>query len=368
MDITYLVPAMLVEYDLCRDYDVLCEISVAFGGCHVDTDAYGVCYYTNEKGTRKILYSAPDDLSGEYVVDKATVIIAANAFEYSKGVTKVVLPRGLKAIGDCAFMGCKRLEPPEIPSTVEYLGAFSLPCKYETFTIPKSLRQYKTGSIPRADELRSDSPDFKITGDFLLYKDVLLMYRGREKERVTVPDGITVIGEYAFSGDGLMKETVLSQGVTEIEKKAFYKCTALKCVNLPDSLEKIGSYAFYKCVSLKKTALPDNVRQLEDGVFSECTGLNTVKLSASLDCIPRCTFLKCESLKSINIPEGVVYIDCFGFAESGLQALDIPANVRWIRDDAFSGCKDLHTVHIPGSVYVDKNAFTGCFLSCIPKP
>ncbi len=67
---------------------------------------------------------------------------------------------------------------------------------------------------------------------------------------VTLPDGITTIGDYAFRGCTSLASLSLPATLTDIGSYAFYGCTALVSITLPASLQNIASYAFYSCSKL----------------------------------------------------------------------------------------------------------------------
>ncbi len=351
----------ITDYLFEEGFDVISKFIKDNGESVIETDARGVKYaYIDRNRTKKILFKAPYDLKGEYVVDKSTVIIATEAFCDCQKLTKAVLPDGLQVIGHDAFYGCESLEPPAVPPSVEYIGSYSLPDNYKTFTVPRSLRQYKPGSIPRAKEYRSDSTEFKITGDFFVFGDFLLQYLGVNKERAAVPNGVSVIGKSAFEGHDELKEVVIPPGVIAIEGNAFYDCAALERVNIPNTVVKIGDSAFQNCDSLREISLPDSVKELGEGVFMECRHLRTVKLPSSIDSIPGLTFESCESLTKITIPESVKRIKRYAFEGSGLWNLYMPEGVEEISKNAFKDCKNLRFVRIPKGSCIDKTAFEGC--------
>ena len=68
-----------------------------------------------------------------------------------------------------------------------------------------------------------------------------------------VPDGVTTIGDKAFTENERIKEVMFSDSVKRIGNRAFYGCKNLQKVKLgkglgqPDSMS--GSYIFYGCVS-----------------------------------------------------------------------------------------------------------------------
>ena len=70
-------------------------------------------------------------------------------------------------------------------------------------------------------------------------------------ERITVPDGITVIGADAFRVQGNLRVVVLPDGLTHIKERAFEHCFNLEMVYLPKSVEVIMDDAFKGCPKLK---------------------------------------------------------------------------------------------------------------------
>lgn len=81
-------------------------------------------------------------------------------------------------------------------------------------------------------------------------------------ESVMLPDTITRIDDYSFSGTGIHKINIPSN-VTEICFGAFEYCVDLNEVSLPESLIYIGEYAFYECKSLLEIRIPKNVELIE---------------------------------------------------------------------------------------------------------
>ena len=59
--------------------------------------------------------------------------------------------------------------------------------------------------------------------------------------------------------DGLPENLVIPDGVTEIGRHAFDRCTSLTSVTIPASVTSIGDYAFYNCTSLESVEIPASV-------------------------------------------------------------------------------------------------------------
>ena len=102
-------------------------------------------------------------------------------------------------------------------------------------------------------------------------------------QEVTLPDGVQVIGEYAF-----------------------VRCAALTTVRLPQ-VTRIDEYAFWECTSLTALTL-DNVTTIDHDAFYGCTGLETLK-------IPKCTWFGnyivtgCKALTRIEATAAGNFVD-----------------------------------------------------------
>ena len=70
---------------------------------------------------------------------------------------------------------------------------------------------------------------------FLIEKSVLREYHGTGGE-VSVPAGVTSIGERAFAGCLGLTGITIPEGVTSIGYEAFRGCKSLSGANLPEGL------------------------------------------------------------------------------------------------------------------------------------
>lgn len=100
----------------------------------------------------------------------------------------------------------------------------------------------------------------------------------------------------------------LPNGVTEIGERAFYGCTSLRSVVIPEGVTEIGDSAFEDCKSLRSIVIPESVTEIGDFTFNDCTSLESVVIPEGVTKIGRCAFIGCP-LKSIEIPSTVREID-----------------------------------------------------------
>ena len=174
---------------------------------------------------------------------------------------------------------------------------------------------------------------------------------GQEITALTVGDGVTRIGDYAFSYCRQLESVTISNSVTSIGYGAFQGCYALNELSLGNGLTSLDSDAFRNCTSLKSVTIPDSVTKTEGSVFNGCTALETVDLGKGITEIGGYSFYECTSLKNVIFPEGLQRIGDYAFYGcTSLEAAPIGKGLAAIGNYAFSGCTAFTEVSIPGTV------------------
>jgi len=174
---------------------------------------------------------------------------------------------------------------------------------------------------------------------------------------------LTEIPERALSSCYGLIRVKLPPTIKRIEKTAFYHCYFLEEIELPASLEYIGDSAFSGCTSLKQVELPQGLTELSYGAFSACYELKEVKLPSTLKEMKSGVFEN-TGLERIELPEGLTKIEAASFYScDNLQEVIISSSVNFIGDSAFSYCRALEEIKIPGTVKtICKEAFKICGL------
>ena len=86
-------------------------------------------------------------------------------------------------------------------------------------------------------------------------------FDGSQIESVTIPEGVTTLGEACFEDQRELTKVVLPSSVTEIGTAAFEGCESLSKIDLGGT-ETIGDYAFEGCMCLKELILPESIRSV----------------------------------------------------------------------------------------------------------
>ena len=78
--------------------------------------------------------------------------------------------------------------------------------------------------------------------DFIIENGVLKKYVGSGND-VVIPNGVTTIGEWAFSECSKLTGIVLPEGTVSIGDGAFNRCENLLNVVIPDGVMSVGAKA-----------------------------------------------------------------------------------------------------------------------------
>ena len=187
-------------------------------------------------------------------------------------------------------------------------------------------------------------------------------YNNSKVKKVVIEDGVTSIGERAFSNCSTLISITIPKSVTSIGKTAFYNCTSLTNITIPNSVTSIGNLAFSYCRSLTSITIPGSVTSIGSSAFSECRNLKSIIIPNSVTSIEYAAFYNCSSLTDIVIPSSVTSIgnSAFHYCES-LTSITIPDSVTSIGDAAFYNCISLTNIKIPDSVTsIGDSAFENC--------
>ena len=179
---------------------------------------------------------------------------------------------------------------------------------------------------------------------------------------VTIANGVTSIGNYAFSKCSNLTSIEIPSSVTSIGDSAFWECSSLTSIEIPSSVTSIGDSAFKGCSNLTSIEIPSSVTSIGNGAFSSCSSLTSIEIPSSVTSIGDSAFKGCSNLTSIEIPSSVTSIGNGAFSScSSLTSIEIPSSVTSIGDRAFRGCGSLTSIEIPSSVTsIGNSAFENC--------
>ena len=256
------------------------------------------------KGTAKFNISANETLEAYIDVKAGT----AGVFGYSGTSTSVAIPDHFEiknANGETVYdlvttVGC---------SQKTLLEGFK---NVQTITLGKEIENVLSQVFDTCTSLKKivadpDSPYFKtVDGGILYSKDGKTLVRCplAWDSAVTVKDGCTALGQYAFN-----------------------KCGQVQAVKLPDSLKSVGTYGISQS-GIKELVIPDSVDTLTSSSFCLNDSLTTVVLGKGIKTIPVALFFSCKKLEKVVFTETALdSIGGLAFTGTALKSVFVPSKV-----------------------------------------
>ena len=300
-------------------------------------------------------------------IPSSVVTINTSAFGGCKKLTTVNMSEGLTTIGESVFNGCFALCNVTIPNTVVSIGkyAFQGCTSLSYIVIPSSVTSIGVAAFGSTHSLQSiivedgnsvyDSRDncnaiIKTSNNMLVAGCI----------NTTIPNSVTQIGSYGFSGCINLSSITIPNSVTWIGNYAFNNCTSLTSITIPNSVTGIGSYAFHYCSSLTTITLSDGLKDIGEFALANCSSLTSITFPNSVTNIGMYAFQGCPNLVSVSLSNSLKYLREGVFAGCPITSITIPNSVETISQNAF-WLTGLTSITIPASVrYIQERAFWEC--------
>jgi hypothetical protein len=267
--------------------------------------------------------------------------ICEDAFRDKESLTSISIVNSVASIGQNAFKNCSNLKKVSIAESVASIGNWA----------------FSGCSSLKAIEVSSGNTEYS-SEDGILYdksKTTLICYpAGKPSSSYTVPDSVTLIVNWAFSGCSNLKAIEVSSGNTEYssEDGILYdkSKTTLICYPagkpnssyiVPGSVIIIVNWAFSGYANLKNVCIPNSVTNIGNLAFSYCSNLNAIEVS--------------DGNTEYSSEGGILYdkakttLICYPAEKTG-ASFTVPESVTSIGEWAFAGCDNLTDVIIPENV------------------
>lgn len=201
----------------------------------------------------------------------------------------------------------------------ESLGPYD--CGKKPGTVTATLSRNNDGGETYTMTIRGTGPMKNY--DFLSCRDMPWRDAILKITRLIVDDGVTSLGDCVLHGfDGghdarNLMEVTLPEGLTYLGNYAFFGAAKLKSITLPSTLTTIGLGAFDECAGLTDITIPSDVKTIKEGAFGG-TGLTSVTIPDKVETLGQGVFENCTQLTSINIPKSVKSMgaEMFGYCDA----------------------------------------------------
>lgn len=317
-------------------------------------------------------------LGGDVEIPESVTKIGKLAFAQCP-ITSVNLPEGLQVLGGSAFSGTKLTEMPEIPESITVLDSTFQGCTdIKEVTIPSQVTDI-SGAFAGTGISTVTIP-YQITNYYRAFNgceslekvviesqsDTIpsggsaqgVFQNCTNLESVILPEWVTTIGNYAFSGCTSLKDTAFLKDVKNIGEFAFQK--AGLSGNLVLNATSIGYKAFIDCVNLGPNVCLANVATIgangNTTVFNNCTGLTGVKYIQQEQKTPNMSTLQTTAiLNGGTLTNDTVYPD----GELATPVKEGYTFDGWYENAGFTG--EAVTTPVKGKTYYakwEKNQYT----------
>lgn len=314
----------------------------------------------------------------KYIEGKPVVSIAAEAFKDMVNLYRITMHNYIVNIGDDAFNGCNSLDNLVIPQSVVTVGAraFAGLASLEALSAPINImymgdlrmnNKIRILTLTESSDLNKGIPDGTDS-------DYLAKYFFMKLTTLTIGNGITSIGEYAFYNCSMLWEVRVGEDVESIGNYAFYGTNlGGGTFYISEKLNSIAPFAIGKSFVRSFTISPSNltftaVNDILINVVDNAIVKYPLKNMGNTYTIPNnitiiYPYAFCRSyLEYINIPATVTSIGNGAFSYSNIIDIVVPEGVERIEDETFHYCESLNSVLLPSTLtFIGDYAFSNCY-------
>ena len=349
----------------------------AFSGC---SGATGEIAFPNSlRYIGENAFSVCSGITGKLEFSNALQYVGSSAFYNCSGITgAVTFSDGLEFIGENAFNGCAGIETLVVPDTAKIVGnaSFANCPGLKSLTIPvEMLNLYgafyvggttKTTSVETLHLTAGTTGKmYDMTGESYGSGYINgVTYQSREHlQTVTLGEGITHVGNYAFYGCSVITSMSLPSTLESVGHYAFQNVSQwVGPLALPEGLTTLGVYSFAGCSGLTAPVrLPDTLTSIGSNAFRSVTG--------TLEVYPYSEGLRYARSANANhvvleyaelaLPAALIEIDDEAFANTPAELIALPEGCESIGSRAFAGSA-ARALILPDDVDIAADAFAGC--------
>ena len=263
-------------------------------------------YFTGLTEICNDAFSGCEELTSVIIPDNVTRI-GDGAFWCARKLSSVNIPKNVKRIEFGAFFECHSLSSVTFPQGLESIASWAFyHCDLDAINIPSSvtnigLDRSFSNNIRSTIIVEEGNPvyDSRNNCNAIIETRVNTLWAG--SNNTVIPDDVTSIGPYAFSGCDEIKTITIPNSVTFIDHCVFYDCKNLDTITIPNSVTTMKGGIFRYCRELTSVSLPNSITKIDDNTFQGCESLTSITIPGSVATIVHGAFTGCDNLTSITV-------------------------------------------------------------------
>ena len=264
-------------------------------------------------------------------------------------------PFALKKIGCQAFVGCTNLQGMSVTVSGSQPGDPSWNVFPGRSRLPASVLSIEYQSFRDCVQLNFDS----LSGLLNIGPEA---FKNCARLTAAAPDALR-IGAKAFSNCSGLALDALSANLLGLGYQAFEGTASLQ-TNALTGIVSVGDWAV-GCAAPPSGALDlAGFRGVADRAFAGCTGLTAVTIPIETRFVGHDAFARCEELFDTETIPGVILVDGWIVGRTNGLPADLDLNrpcIRGIASGAFAGCRELASVALPtNACTIGDYAFANC--------
>ena len=359
----------------------LTSVTIPNSVTYIGSDTFGGCSsLTSPIYNAHCFVRMPYSYSGSsYTIPDGIEQICGEAFSGSH-LSSITIPNSVTRIDNYAFQNCSNLSSIAIPDNVTSIGnyAFAECTKLTSAAIGDGVTSIGNYAFLGCWELASismgnnvsfiDNSAFKDckSETNVIIKDIAAWCNIRFGNSESIPTNPHLYSDEKTE----IKDLVIPNSVTSIEKYAFFGCKGLSSVTIPNSVLSVYENAFYGCSNLTNLFIGNNVSYIDDSAFILCPKLKNVTINSNnlvsnttqyfnIASVFDRTYTDYIRVQNYTLGENVTSIGEYAFYNcSGMRSVTIPNSVTTVGINAFERCGNLNKVIV-------KDLATWCGISFI---
>lgn len=260
----------------------------AFDGCKlIEYNTYENGNYYGNDTNPYVYYCGPIKEASSYTLHPSTKCIGYKAFYNQKKLKSITIPEGMRSIGENAFQECTSLTEITLPDGIRHIGeaAFKKCTSLKSVKLPVGITSIYKDTFYSTAITSIDLP-YGLTG-IALYA----FERCENLTQITIPETVTYIDSSAFKYAKINRVDITSLSAwcqmeacgilygnysTSQKYNLYLNGELITNLTIPKGVTKIGDSVFQGVQSITEVTIPKSVTTIDYSAFTGCINLTKI--------------------------------------------------------------------------------------------